>query len=193
MTHRRLLLPSHPFTILALVLALLPIGVGAHAQTELAQPAGYAGLSLGLAKPTNLQSRLGFGASVGLSFPAGWSGGLFFLNSTGSDSGTDVQLMHYGLEGAYRFALTPSQEPESGFGQAMTGLKLGGRLGMATARSTASGTTVTTNGLTVGPTLAYDFKVAEGFSIGAESSVMYSFGDASYSTLYLLATGKYYF
>lgn len=165
----------------------------AQAQTELAQPSGYVGVNIGLASPTNLSSRFGYGANAGLSFPYGLTGGIFFLNSKASDSGTDVQLMHYGFEGAYRFALTAADIPEPGFGDAKTGLKVGGRIGMATAKTDTSGVSTTNSSFTVGPMAGYDFAVAPGVSIGVDTSVMFSFGDAKYSTLYVLGSGKYWF
>ena len=78
-------------TAMKMMAALLLIfGSTAMAQIEKPQATGYAGLLLGYADPTNMDGRLGYGADIGLMFPGGLTGLVYFYNSKDKTNNVDV-------------------------------------------------------------------------------------------------------
>ncbi len=175
------------------MIALSMAATRAQAQTELPQPSGYAGLALGYADPSDLNGRLGYGANIGLKFPYGLGAGLFFLNSAGSENGIDTAISHYGIEAHYGFAFFDAEKPQPGFGSPAPGLKLGARLGASTFGATGTNAPAGKTSFTAGPSVAYDIEIPYGLTVGADVSAMFTFGERSGSTLYALATTKYWF
>lgn len=165
---------------MVLVFALI-LPLSSQAQTELPQAQGFVGLDVGYADPTNLDGRFGIGADVGLMFPSNWTALGFFRSSTAETDGVENSFMHYGLGSDYIIGLPAGR------------LSLGGRIGAETRAVSGGAEDEDSTELAIGPHIGYDYPVNETFSVGADSSLMVSFGDASVSTLYVLGSVKYWF
>jgi hypothetical protein len=167
--------------IILLISALIIPGIG-NAQIEMDQPEGFAGLLLGLASPTDVDSRFGYGAEVGLSFTNNWSLEGFFLSSGDSEGLVDTQLMHYGVGADYH--LNPDR----------TGFRFGVRIGASTSTVSAPGIAdVSDTEFTLGPHAGYDFPLSERFTVGGSAMWFPNLGDGEGSTLYVLGSGKFWF
>lgn len=166
-------------------LASVLISLPAFAQVEKNQGMGYAGLMLGFADPTNMDPRLGYGANVGLIFPMGLTGSIYILNSTESENGVDTSVLHYGLGVDYSLS--------GMFSGPLGGLHAGLKLGMATAETEFRGASNSEDFFTFGPSVGYDYPIVSYFSVGGEANLLLASGDNTVSTLYVLATGKFWF
>jgi hypothetical protein len=49
------------------------------------------------------------------------------------------------------------------------------------------------NDFVLGPSVGADWMVSDSFSLGGEADLLFVLGDDGYSTLYLFATGKYWY
>lgn len=158
----------------------------ASAQIEKPQATGYAGLLAGYADPTNVDGRLGYGADIGLRFPAGLTGLIYFYNSKADQDNVDLQIMHYGLGVDYSL--------QSMFDGFLGGLKAGVKVGMADYSAKATGiASVSESDLAYGPSVGMDYMLTQSFSLGGQADLLFVTGDHGYSTLYVLASGKYWF
>ncbi len=172
------------FKKLMLGLCFLGLSAPAYAQIETNQGTGFAGLMVGYADPTNLDGRFGYGANVGMIFPNGITGLIYVLSSNGDEQGADVQILHYGVGADYSLSGL--------FTGPLGGLHAGLRLGMATIDTDFPGAE-SDEQFTYGPALGYDYKFMPSFSLGGEADLLFSSGDNAVTTLYVLATGKYWF
>ena len=156
----------------------------ANAQIETPQGTGYVGLLGGFADTTNVDGTAGYGLTVGLMFPSGWNGSLWAFNSTAENVGTDVHLFQYGLGADYSL--------KGFFGDVLATLRGGIKIGSSTVDVDAPGVDSKTE-FAFGPSLGTDWMLTEAFSLGAEADLLFVTTGDGYSTLYLFATGKYWF
>lgn len=157
----------------------------AHAQIEKNQGTGFAGLLAGYADPTNVDGRFGYGAQVGMIFPNGVTGLLYLMNSVASQNSADITLMHYGAGLDYSLSGVLSGP--------LGGLHAGVRAGMVSYKVEGAGASVTDDSFSYGPALGYDHAITAAFSLGGEADLMISSDSDLQNTLYLLATGKFWF
>jgi hypothetical protein len=167
-----------------LTAGLMAAPIVTNAQIEKPNASGYVGVLLGYADPTNMDGRFGYGVDFGLMFPNAVTGVLFAYSSSAETDGTDVVITQYGLGADYSLA--------NWFDGFLGSLKGGIKLGMSTLDVDAPGADDGSE-FFVGPSLGFDRLIADGFSIGAQSDLLFVTADPGYSTLYLWLTGKYWF
>jgi len=173
------------FKTIALCLAFSLIGSVASAQIEKPQAAGYAGLLLGYSDPTNADGRLAYGADVGMIFPRGLTGSLFFYNSVGKEQNADVQIMHYGLGLGYSLS--------GMFDGWLGGLNAGVKVGMSSVDVDTPGAKDGDAEFAFGPSLGMDYMITSSFSLGGQADLLFVTAEPGYSNLFLFATGKFWF
>ncbi len=181
-------------------LALLATISGApEARSEVTSQGGYAGIYLGIARPS-LEGyddvNLGYGLSAGLKFHEEYSAGLYFLTSTSEASfGATASLpatvvenrvSFYGVEGDYHFLGT------------LEGLRAGVRVGLSTKATTTSPQGVASvsqsdTDFALGPQLGYDFMISEQISVGGEANIFFVLGGDSFNVIHALGTAKFHF
>lgn len=170
------------FKLAALAFAL--VGHTAMAQVETSQATGYVGALVGYADPTGMDGSLGYGVTIGMMFPNGFSGNIWGLSTTTDTNSVDVTLIQYGLGVDYAL---------SGLlGDRLAMMKAGLKIGMSTVDVDAPGVDEETD-FVWGPSLSADWMMASAFSLGGEANLLFQTSEPGYSVLYLMVTGKYWF
>ena len=173
-------------TKIALVLLVMIFTLPANAK-EMALT--YIGIIAGAGSPSNSNAGLTFGGTFGRRMTPDFGTGIYYTQLSsdvfaGAMQVAKAKLSAYGIEGNYY--LTGD----------MDGMVLGVKLGLLSRNLEMIGMTTTATPLSVGPKLAFDYKMASQMSLGFEANVLFQSsnnGQEGYSLINMLGALKLWF